>query len=149
MSCSLSLTECFGRYAWSVCHCAVDCNWSSETGNWPAGTRGWLSLPALTTPCPCQTGSRPSFGLHNLRLFSSCYLFTFQPVSFGIFTSCLFGPSSCGRCSFSRFFFLYLFFVISFASEYLLLISTDMAFILLSRSCLVAASCCRLACEFK
>ena len=31
----------------------------------------------------------------------SC-LFTFQPVSFGIFTSCLFGSSSCG----SRFFFI-------------------------------------------
>ena len=44
---------------------------------------------------------------------------------------------------------LYLFFVISFASQYLLLISTDIAFILLSRSCLVAASCCSPACEFK
>ena len=100
MSCSLSFTECFGRYARSVCHSAVvrvrflqnkimacvpTIQLIDTDRNWPAGT-----------------GSRPSFGLHNLRLFSSCYLFTFQPVSFGIFTSCLFGSSSCG----GRFFFI-------------------------------------------
>ena len=43
----------------------------------------------------------------------------------------------------------YLFCLISFALEYLLLISIDIALILLSRSCLVAASCCSSACEFK
>ena len=43
----------------------------------------------------------------------------------------------------------YLFCLISFALEYLLLISMDIALILLSRSCFVAASCCSSACEFK
>ena len=43
----------------------------------------------------------------------------------------------------------YLFCLFSFAFEYLLLISMDMALILLSRSCFVAASCCSSAWEFK
>ena len=43
----------------------------------------------------------------------------------------------------------YLFLLFSFALEYLLLISVEMALILLSRSCFVAASCCSSACEFK
>ena len=152
MSCSLSFTECFGRYARSVCHSAVvrvrflqnkimacvpTIQLVDTDRNWPAGT-----------------GSRPSFGLHNLRLFSSCYLFTFQPVSCGIFTSCLLvHPVVVVVLSVGPFrvciLLLYLFCLISFALEYLLLISIDIALILLSRSCFVAASCCSSACEFK
>ena len=76
-------------------------------------------------------------------------------VSGGIFTVCFVGsfPAVVVVLSVGPFRILsssfYLFCLFSFALEYLLLISVDIAFILLSRSCFVAASCCSSACEFK
>ena len=76
-------------------------------------------------------------------------------VSGGISTVCFVGSFPAVVVVFSLGSFcvyllsFYLFCLISFALEYLLLISMDIALILLSRSCFVAASCCSSACEFK
>ena len=85
----------------------------------------------------------------------SSLLFVVDLVSGGIFTVCSVGsfPAVVVVLSVGPFRILsssfYLFCLFSFALEYLLLISMDMALIRLSRSCLVAASCCSSACEFK
>ena len=85
----------------------------------------------------------------------SSLLFVVDLVSGGIFTVCFVGsfPAVVVVLSVGSFrvYLLpfYLFCLISFALEYLLLISIDIALILLSRSCFVAASCCSSACEFK
>ena len=85
----------------------------------------------------------------------SSLLFVVDLVSGGIFTVCFVGsfPAVVVVLSVGPFRVLcssfYLFLLFSFALEYLLLISVEMALILLSRSCFVAASCCSSAWEFK
>ena len=85
----------------------------------------------------------------------SSLLFVVDLVSGGIFTVCFVGsfPAVVVVLSIGPYRILsssfYLFCLFSFALEYLLLISMDIALILLSRSCFVAASCCSSACEFK
>ena len=85
----------------------------------------------------------------------SSLLFVVDLVSGGIFTVCFVGsfPAVVVVLSVGPFRILsssfYLFCLFSFALEYLLLISMDIALILLSRSCFVAESCCSSACEFK
>ena len=85
----------------------------------------------------------------------SSLLFVVDLVSGGIFTVCFVGsfPAVVVVLSVGPFRILsssfYLFCLFSFALEYLLLISMDIALILLSRSCFVAAFCCSSAWEFK
>ena len=109
---------------------------------------------------------RFKYGQNNERMVNSCYLFTVQPVVgrcdliagwniyslFRLFVGL--SVFSCGRyflvgsldVCYSSF---YLFLLFSFAFEYLLLISMEMALILLSRSCFVAAFCCSSAWDLK
>ena len=89
----------------------------------------------------------------------SSLLFVVDLIAGGIFTVCSVGllvsPFSAVVVVFSVGPFrvlcssFYLFLLFSFALEYLLLISVEMALILLSRSCFVAAFCCSSAWEFK
>ena len=94
-----------------------------------------------------------------IYLQSSLLLVILTWLQGGVFTVCSIGllvlsVFSCGRyflvgsldVCYSSF---YLFLLFSFALEYLLLISMEMALILLSRSCFVAAFCCSSAWEFK